>query len=56
MRGGVSMRGRSIGMILLACYLILAGLVALLSLSFAGLGLLMGVLALLAGAFLLLGR
>jgi hypothetical protein len=50
------MRGRSIGIILLSCYLILAGLVALLSLTFAGLGTLMGVLALLAGACLLAGR
>ncbi len=50
------MRGRSIGIILLSIYLILAGLVSLLSLSFAGLPLLMGALALLAGVALLAGR
>lgn len=43
-------------MILLSIYLILVGLVALLSLTFAGLPLLMGVLALLAGVALLAGR
>jgi uncharacterized membrane protein HdeD (DUF308 family) len=50
------MRGRSIGIILLSIYLILAGLVALFSLTFAGLPMLMGVLALLAGIALLVGR
>jgi hypothetical protein len=50
------MRGRSIGMILLSVYLILAGLVALLGLSFIGLVPLMGVFALLAGIFLFVGR
>ncbi len=50
------MRGRSIGIILLSIYLILVGLVALLSLSFAGLPFLVGALALLAGVALLAGR
>jgi hypothetical protein len=50
------MRGRSIGIILLSLYLILAGLVLLVGLSFVGLPLLQGLLALLAGIFLLLGR
>jgi hypothetical protein len=47
---------RNIGMLLLAIWLILSGLIALLSLSFAGLGLIMGLLAIAAGVFILLGR
>jgi hypothetical protein len=47
---------RSIGMLLLAIWLILNGLIALFSLSFNGLGLIMGLLAIMAGAFILLGR
>jgi uncharacterized membrane protein HdeD (DUF308 family) len=50
------MKGRSIGIILLSIYLILAGLMALFALTFAGLPMLMGVIALLAGIALLLGR
>jgi hypothetical protein len=50
------MRGRSIGIILLSVYLILVGLVLLLGLSFYGLPLLEGALALLAGIALLAGR
>jgi hypothetical protein len=50
------MRGRSIGMILLSLYLILLGLMALLSLSFNGSSLLLGALALVAGIALLAGR
>jgi hypothetical protein len=50
------MRGRSIGIILLSIYLILVGLVLLLGLSFAGLPVLEGALALLAGVALLAGR
>jgi hypothetical protein len=50
------MRGRSIGIICLSIYLILAGLVQLLSLAFAGLPILMGALALIAGIALLAGR
>jgi hypothetical protein len=47
---------RNIGMLLLAIWLILYGLIAVLSLSFAGLGLIMGLLAIAAGIFILLGR
>ncbi len=47
---------RSIGMLLLAIWLILYGLIALFSLSFSGLGVIMGLLALVAGIFVLLGR
>jgi hypothetical protein len=47
---------RNIGMLLLAIWLILYGLIALLSLSFAGLGVIMGLLAIAAGIFILLGR
>jgi len=43
-------------MILLSLYLILIGLVSLLGLSFNGSGLLLGLLALLAGIVLLAGR
>ena len=46
----------SLGMPLLAVWLILYGLIAVLSLSFNGLGLLMGVLALVAGVLILIGR
>lgn len=47
---------KNIGMLLLAVWLILTGLIPLLSLSVAGLGTLMAVLAIAAGVFLLLGR
>lgn len=47
---------RNIGMLLLAIWLILYGLIALFSLSFSGLGLIMGILALVAGIFILIGR
>lgn len=47
---------RNLGMLLLAIWLILEGLVSLLSLSFAGIGLLLGILALAAGVALLLGK
>jgi len=47
---------RNIGFLLLAIWLILYGLVALFSLSFEGLGLLMGLLAIAAGIFILIGR
>ncbi len=50
------LQGRSIGMVLLGLYLILAGLVALLGLTFAGLPMLMGILALVAGIAILAGR
>lgn len=47
---------RNTGMLLLGIYLVLAGLVSLLNLSFAGLGALMGLLALASGIAILLGR
>jgi hypothetical protein len=47
---------RNIGMLLLAIWLILYGLIALFSLSFSGLGIIMGILAIAAGIFILLGR
>ncbi len=50
------MRGRSIGITMTAVYLILAGLVLLLHLSFEGLWLLQGAIAIVAGVALLVGR
>jgi len=47
---------KNIGMLLLAIWLILYGLIALFSLSFNGLGIIMGLLAIAAGIFILLGR
>jgi hypothetical protein len=47
---------RSAGMLLLAIWLILHGLTGLISFSFTGLGVLMAILALVAGLLLLLGR
>jgi hypothetical protein len=47
---------RNIGMLLLAIWLILWGLIEVLSLSFSGLWLIMGVLAIAAGIFILLER
>jgi hypothetical protein len=47
---------RNIGMTLLAVWLIISGLVGLLSLSFQGLGMLMAILALAAGVLILAGR
>ena len=47
---------KNIGMLLLAIWLILTGLIALFSLSFNGLGVIMGLLAIAAGIFILLGR
>jgi hypothetical protein len=47
---------RNLGMLLLAIWLIISGLIGLLSLSFAGLGMLMAVLALAAGVLILIGR
>ena len=46
----------NIGFLLLAIWLILYGLIALLSLSFAGLGIIMAILAIAAGIFILLDR
>jgi len=47
---------KNIGMILLGIWLILEGLIPLLNLSFSALGTLMEILAIAAGAFILLGR
>jgi hypothetical protein len=47
---------KNIGMLLLAIWLILTGLIALFSLSFNGLGTIMGLLAIAAGIFIFLGR
>ena len=47
---------RNIGMLLLAVWLILTGLVPLLSLSFSGLGTIMAILAVAAGVLILVGR
>ncbi len=47
---------KNIGMLLLAIWLILSGVIPLLSLSFAGLGTIMAILAIVAGVFILLGR
>jgi uncharacterized membrane protein YeaQ/YmgE (transglycosylase-associated protein family) len=56
-RSGSRMRiTQNLGMLLLAIWLILTGLSALLSFSFQGLSLIMGILALAAGILILLGR
>lgn len=47
---------RNLGMLLLAIWLILYGLIALLSLSFSGLGVIMAILAIAAGVLIALGR
>jgi len=47
---------KNIGMLLLAIWIILYGLIALFSLSFSGLGIIMGILAIAAGIFILIGR
>ncbi|MFO7539050.1 MAG: hypothetical protein R6X32_13480 [Chloroflexota bacterium] len=47
---------KNLGMLLLAIWLILTGLIGLLGLSFEGLGIVMALLALLAGVLILLQR
>ena len=47
---------RNLGMLLLAVWLILTGLVQLFGLSFTGIGVILGVLALAAGIVILIGR
>lgn len=47
---------RNLGMLLLGIWLIATGLIPLLNLSFSGLGTVMAVLAIAAGAFLFMGR
>ena len=55
-KGGIKMRGRSLGIILLSIYLILAGLGLMIGLTFMYFPLLLGALAIAAGVALLLGR
>jgi hypothetical protein len=47
---------RNIGMLLLAAWLMLTGLIPLLNLSFSGLGTLMAILAIGAGVLIVVGR
>jgi hypothetical protein len=47
---------RNLGMLLLAAWLILTGLIPLLNLSFSGLGTLMAILAIAAGVLIVVGR
>jgi hypothetical protein len=47
---------KNLGMLLLAIWLILSGLIPLLHLSFSGLGTLMAILAIAAGVFIVLGQ
>jgi len=47
---------KNLGMLLLGIWLILTGLIPLLSLSFSGLGTLMAILAIAAGALIALGK
>ncbi len=53
----VRFRGtENLGFLLLAIWLILEGLISLFALSFTGLGIIMGILALAAGILILIGR
>ena len=47
---------RNIGMLLLAVWLILTGLIPLLNFSFSGLGMLMAILAIASGVLIVIGR
>ncbi len=47
---------RSVGMLLLAIWLILTGLASLVTINFTGFGVIMAILALAAGVLILLGR
>ena len=47
---------RNLGMVLLAIWLILGGLMPLLNLSFSGVGTIMAILAIAAGVLILIGR
>ena len=47
---------RNIGMLLLAIWLVLTGLIPLLKLSFSGLGTVMAILAIAAGVLIVVGR
>jgi hypothetical protein len=56
-KGRLSMKlTKNIGMLLLALWLVLTGLIQLLNLYFSGLGILMAILAIAAGVFISLGR
>jgi hypothetical protein len=50
------MGGRSIGTILLALWLIVTGAIAVLGLTFQGIVVIMGVVAIIAGILILIGR
>ncbi len=50
------MRGRDLGFLLLAIWLIATGLITILNLSFTGMGIVMAVLAIAAGVLILLRR
>ena len=50
------LNNRNLGLMLLAVWLILSGLINLIGLHFAGLAILMGVLAIIAGVLLILGK
>lgn len=50
------MNGKSFGIVLLSLYLIAIGMVAVLSLTFDGLPIILGVIAILAGILLLIGK
>lgn len=47
---------RNTGFLLLAIWLVLTGLIAVFNLSFSGLGLIMGLLAIVAGVFIFMNR
>ena len=47
---------KNLGMMLLGIWLVVNGLVMLLGLGFAGLGVILGILALVAGALILVGK
>ncbi len=47
---------KNLGMLLLGIWLVMTGLIPILSLTFAGLGMIMGILAIAAGVLILLGR
>ena len=47
---------RNLGMLLLAVWLVIAGLIPLLNLSFSGLGTLMAILSIAAGILIVVGR
>jgi hypothetical protein len=47
---------RNLGMLLLAAWLVMTGVIPLLNLSFSGLGTVMGILAIAAGILIVVGR